>query len=38
MTIEYMILGIYVGYIICMATIISLISGGFADSIWFKDK
>jgi hypothetical protein len=38
MTIEYMILEIYVGYIICMATIISLISNGFADSIWFNKK
>jgi hypothetical protein len=38
MMIEYMALGIYVGYIIFMATIISLISSGFADSIWFKDK
>ena len=33
MMIEYMALGIYVGYIIFMATIISLISNGFADSI-----
>lgn len=38
MNTEIIVLMMFMSHILAMATIISFISNGYADSIWFKDK